>query len=414
MNDANPRPTVFLCHASEDKESVRDLSRRLRHSGIDPWLDEEQLLPGQDWEQAIRNAVRATRTVVVCLSRRSLSKEGFVQKEIKCALDVADEKPEGTIYIVPARLEPCEVPARLKQWHWVDLFDFRGFDRLLRTLELNAKGGAAADSARKPATCALVSDGTPYSIELMDLAQDAGFIARSFIGAILPETPAAFGRDFGASDLMILVRGEHFEAHGNLEFYKSLKAFVGRGGFLLATPWVSWETHRTQLLSDMLPFDHPDARFREDAFIEIPDVDTGKAVKFHTSFEELGVERPGATALLTSKSGIPVMGVRDYLSGCCLYLNVCQHSCKTEMDSPFVRNPGLRRLVGRTLIDMHSEIHNRRLAPSRRVVASETTELESLNGASHDVHSRSDLLDFSLPEVRQKNRSFQSGFISGD
>ena len=37
---------VFLCHSSQDKSIVRELYQRLNAEGwIDPWLDEEKLLP---------------------------------------------------------------------------------------------------------------------------------------------------------------------------------------------------------------------------------------------------------------------------------------------------------------------------------------------------------------------------------
>ena len=40
---------VFLCHASQDKPIVRELYQRLLAKGrINPWLDEEKLLSGQD------------------------------------------------------------------------------------------------------------------------------------------------------------------------------------------------------------------------------------------------------------------------------------------------------------------------------------------------------------------------------
>ena len=38
---------VFLCHASGDKPAVRTLRQRLMRSGVKPWLDEVDLLPGQ-------------------------------------------------------------------------------------------------------------------------------------------------------------------------------------------------------------------------------------------------------------------------------------------------------------------------------------------------------------------------------
>jgi len=43
------RLKVFLCHASGDKPAVHDLYRCLRSDRVAPWLDEEDLLPGQDW-----------------------------------------------------------------------------------------------------------------------------------------------------------------------------------------------------------------------------------------------------------------------------------------------------------------------------------------------------------------------------
>lgn len=130
----NNRLAVFLCHASSDKAVARDLHARLVRDGYRPWLDEEDLLPGQEWDAEIRKAIRKCHAMIVCLSQQSISKTGYVQKEIKLGLDVADEQPEGAIYLIPLRLQPCDVPLRLRRWQWVDLFSRGGYDRLLRTL----------------------------------------------------------------------------------------------------------------------------------------------------------------------------------------------------------------------------------------------------------------------------------------
>jgi hypothetical protein len=133
------RPKVFLCHSSSDKPSVRTLRRRLLEDGCKPWLDEEDILPGQDWDREIRRAIRTSDLVLVCLSKTSVNKVGYLQKEIKDVLDVADEQPEGTIFVIPARLELCEVPDRLRRWNWVDLFEDTGYSRLLRAVQ-NPRG----------------------------------------------------------------------------------------------------------------------------------------------------------------------------------------------------------------------------------------------------------------------------------
>lgn len=131
---SRPDRMVFLCHSSGDKEQVRRLHSKLKASGIRPWLDEEDLVPGTRWEPAIQKAVKESDIVLVCLSKSSVTKEGFVQKEIRIALDVADRKPEDTIYIIPARLEECTLPDRLSHWQSVDLFRENGFHKLVNSI----------------------------------------------------------------------------------------------------------------------------------------------------------------------------------------------------------------------------------------------------------------------------------------
>jgi TIR domain len=132
-----PALQIFLCHAFEDKEAVRTLYRRLLLFGFDPWLDAEKLLPGQDWNAEITKVIRAAHVVLVCLSQRS-GRRGYVQKEIVRALDVADEQPEGTIFLIPVHLEDCHVPERLRRWQWVDLFEDNGVSKLRAALELSS------------------------------------------------------------------------------------------------------------------------------------------------------------------------------------------------------------------------------------------------------------------------------------
>lgn len=117
------RLRVFLCHASQDKPMVRDLYQRLLAEGwIDPWLDEEQLLPGQDWNMEIEQAVEAADVVIVCVSNASLAREGYVQKELRKVLDIALEKAEGEIFILPVRLDDCPFPRRLRDRQFLDYF----------------------------------------------------------------------------------------------------------------------------------------------------------------------------------------------------------------------------------------------------------------------------------------------------
>ncbi len=129
---------IFLCHSSEDKSVVRDLYARLLADGFEPWLDEKNLLPGLPWRSTIANAVRESDIVVVCLSGRSVTKRGFLQKEIRYAMDAALEQAEGTMFIVPLKIDECDVPESLSEWQWVNWFDIDGYERLMSALAFKA------------------------------------------------------------------------------------------------------------------------------------------------------------------------------------------------------------------------------------------------------------------------------------
>ncbi len=114
---------VFLCHASQDKPVVRGLYKKLAaEPWIDPWLDEEKLLPGQDWNLEIEKAVEASDAVIVCISKTSVAKEGYVQKELRKVLDIALEKLEGEIFVLPVRLDDCSFPRKLRDRQFLDYF----------------------------------------------------------------------------------------------------------------------------------------------------------------------------------------------------------------------------------------------------------------------------------------------------
>jgi len=132
---------VFLCHAKEDKAIVRDIYRQLTSAGwIDVWLDEVKLLPGEEWDMQIEEAVENADAVIVFLSNNSLTKKGYVQKELNSVLDVAEYNPEGTIFIIPILLEPCQIPRRLKRYQYQEYFTDinQAFYRLTISLEMRA------------------------------------------------------------------------------------------------------------------------------------------------------------------------------------------------------------------------------------------------------------------------------------
>jgi sulfatase modifying factor 1 len=180
---SSARPlSVFLCHSSQDKAFVRALYRKLKRDGVAPWLDEEDLIPGQDWDREIRRAVRASDLILVCLSKSSVSKAGYVQKEIRFVLDFAAEQPEGSIVLIPARIEEGvqigDVAEELGRRHWVDLSQEAGYRHLERSLQARARecgaslGNLGSTAPAKATTTA--SAGSSLAIERPPWASGAG------------------------------------------------------------------------------------------------------------------------------------------------------------------------------------------------------------------------------------------------
>ena len=132
----NSKLSPFLCYAKENSTGVREFRERLRaESWVDPWFDEEDILPGQMWEGSVTDAVHNSHAVIIFLSSIAIRTEGFFHKELKLALDAAAEKPDGTIFIIPIRLDECEVPERLQPYQYVDYFgDAEHKDRVYSSL----------------------------------------------------------------------------------------------------------------------------------------------------------------------------------------------------------------------------------------------------------------------------------------
>ncbi len=140
---------IFISYATEDLEDAERLYGALESEGFSPWMDRQDLLAGQSWKTEIPKVLRNSEQVIVLLSSRSLSKRGYVQKELRMALDILDEFPPGRIFLVPVKLDRCKPEIdRLAGLHWVELFPSweKGFAAILRAL----RHGIIEDGIERP------------------------------------------------------------------------------------------------------------------------------------------------------------------------------------------------------------------------------------------------------------------------
>jgi len=136
--DSKLKKKVFVSYAREDIGEAKRIYNDLRKEGINPWMDSEDLLPGQKWKNEIINEIKESDYFLLLLSKNSISKDGYIQKEQKTALELADEHPDDKIYIIPIRIEDCEPSnQKLQALHWVDLFNSyeKGINKIIQVIK---------------------------------------------------------------------------------------------------------------------------------------------------------------------------------------------------------------------------------------------------------------------------------------
>jgi hypothetical protein len=136
ITKATPPTRLFLCYARADLAQVEALYDRLSASGLAPWMDTRNIYGGEDWQRSIWRAIREAHFFIFCVSRNSQEKRGFLQREIRRALEIWEEKLEDDIYLIPLRLDDCVLPASVERFQRVDLFAPDGFPRLLSAISV--------------------------------------------------------------------------------------------------------------------------------------------------------------------------------------------------------------------------------------------------------------------------------------
>jgi hypothetical protein len=138
------RARIFLSYVREDQAAVNAIYDALSCAGFIPWIDLKNLPIGAKWKRTIRREVKKSDLFVVCLSKKSYARDGHFHVEINEAFDVLKEMVPGRIFIVPVRLEECEITDdRIKKLNWVNLFNYpespeskEGFNRLVGSIKL--------------------------------------------------------------------------------------------------------------------------------------------------------------------------------------------------------------------------------------------------------------------------------------
>lgn len=125
---------VFISYAREDLALAEKIHQYLSDADFDPWMDVHDIVSGDKWLKSITRAIKESDYFLSCISPNSVDKPGVLQEELDIALEICKKIPDPEIFLIPVRLAECQMPERIKQYQWVDLFAEDGWVRLLRAL----------------------------------------------------------------------------------------------------------------------------------------------------------------------------------------------------------------------------------------------------------------------------------------
>jgi tetratricopeptide (TPR) repeat protein len=148
---------IFISYARpEDQQAALRLYNDLKNAGLNPWLDINNLLPGQNWKSEIRRAIENSAHFIAIFSYTSVWKiQREVQNEFNFAWDVYKNLKDlaSTIFFIPVRLDDCNIPEEMRSEvynatieeyiHYVDLFPYdenwrEGVEKIIQTVNEDA------------------------------------------------------------------------------------------------------------------------------------------------------------------------------------------------------------------------------------------------------------------------------------
>ncbi len=128
---------VFISYAAEDYEAAKKLYNDLKLAGVEPWMDKEDILVGQNRNYVIRKMISDSSYFLALFSSKSVFEKSHIHNELKKAMESFDNFPDSGIFILPVRLDNCWHPnEELQELQHCDLFPSyeQGLNKILRVL----------------------------------------------------------------------------------------------------------------------------------------------------------------------------------------------------------------------------------------------------------------------------------------
>jgi TIR domain len=215
-----PASHIFVCFSSKDEAVAREVVEFLEANGLKCWISLRDVAPGQNYQEAIVQAIEAAKGIVFLFSEHS-SRSGEIKKELSIGASI-------NVPVFPVRLAPIAPSGALRYElairQWIDIFPHRNYalGKLAETIKSAINAPAEASDApltrtpparpaaparptpakprAKPREPIVASGSKEFEAIRALLARHIGPIAKVFIekAATEAKTPAEFSERLAA------------------------------------------------------------------------------------------------------------------------------------------------------------------------------------------------------------------------
>ena len=106
---------IFVSYSSKDRPFAINLAKELNSLGANVWIDQLGIKLGENWDNAIENALDSSNTLMLLLSPTSVQSQN-VQDEVSIAIQENKK-------LVPILIKECDLPMRWQRRQYADLIN---------------------------------------------------------------------------------------------------------------------------------------------------------------------------------------------------------------------------------------------------------------------------------------------------
>jgi hypothetical protein len=102
---------VFISYVRKNSADIDKICSEFKRNDVEYWLDRDQIVPGEFWKKAIKDAIKSGAYFLACFSREYENKtQTYMNEELILAIEILRIKAYDSGWFIPIKLSDCKIP----------------------------------------------------------------------------------------------------------------------------------------------------------------------------------------------------------------------------------------------------------------------------------------------------------------